>query len=129
MQNDIIKNYCQAIKNKLAQSDSISAMGIADKLVYNFPNCEKGYYYRAVCFFALYKYNEAISNYQIALRINPYYAKAYFNIGTCYYEMKEYDYALINFGKALILFSNQGNRISENKVIDAIKLIVKERNS
>lgn len=127
MDDGIVKEYYAIIKNKIVQADFISALRSIDKLLYNFPNDENGYYYRGVCLFAQEKYEESIKNYQTALKINSKFSKAYFNLGVCYYVLNEYDDALINIAKALVIFSNQKELSSKQRCIEAIRLIDVER--
>ena len=123
MDNGVIKEYCAAIKNRTAQNDFIGALALAERLVYAFPDSEKGYYFRGLCYYGIERYDQAIANYNMAIKIKPLYAKAYFNLGTCYQQIKHFDSALINIGKAMILFSRQNNETAKNKCIEAIRYI------
>ena len=127
MSNEAIKEYCQAIKSRTLLGDYMNGLAIADRLVYSFPNSDKGYYYRAICYFGLNRLKEAAENYETAIRMNPTNAKAYFNLGTCYQKVQQYDLALINIGKALILFTKQNKQDAKLKCIDAINFIEDER--
>ena len=127
MNDDVVKDYCLAIKSKTAQGDYIGALGIADRLAYAYPNSEKGYYYRGICYYGMQRFEEAVVNYKMALKINPLDAKAYFNLGISYQQIKQFDLALINIGKALILFSNAGKQDAKGKCIDALNMIQRER--
>jgi len=128
MADNVIRDYCRAIKKKTSMGDYIGALGIADRLAYAFPNSEKGYYYRGICYYGLERLEDSIANYKMALKINPLSAKTYFNLGTCYQQAKQFDLALINIGKALILFSRKKDEDSKLKCIDAIKFIEYKRN-
>lgn len=128
MNDSVIKEYCQAIKGRVSQGDYANGLMIADKLIYAFPDSEKGYYYKGVCFFGLQRFQESVACYKSALKINPLDAKSYFNLGTSYQQLKDYDSALINIGKALILFSKQNKQDSKEKCADALKFIEYERN-
>lgn len=123
MDKDVIKDYCLNIKSRTSKEDYIGGLELANRLVQSFPKSEKGYYYRGLCLFGLGKFEEAITNYDAALRIRPLYPKAYFNLGLCYQELHQYDPALINLGKALILFTNKGNEIAKDKCISAIRYV------
>ena len=127
MINDVVKDYCFAIKTKTSQGDYIGAIAIADRLVYAYPNSEKGYYYRGICYFGMQRYEESVVNYKMAVKINPLDAKAYFNLGTAYQQLQQYDLALINIGKALILFSRQGKEDAKQKCFSALSIIERER--
>lgn len=127
MDNGIIREYSLIIKNKISQSDFISAIRSADKLLYNFPNYEYGYYYKALCYFAMEKYEDAIKNYIMAIELNPAFAKAYFNLGICYHTLNKTDLALINIGKALIIFSKHKELDAKAKCIEALQFIQSER--
>ena len=127
MQQKILREYYTIIKNKISLTHFETAMLSIDKLLYNFPKDEHGYYYKGVCEFALNNHNNAIKCYSAAIKLNPAYAKAYFNLGVVYYITKEYDFALINIAKALIIFSKQKELDKKQRCMDAIKLIEKER--
>ena len=120
MDENIVTEYYQIIKNKIAQADFDSAIRSVDKLLYNFPNDEWGYYYKGVCEFALENYEDAIKNYKIAIQLNPLFAKAYFNLGTCYHTMEYYDSALISIGRALVIFSKQKDAEAKQRCIEAL---------
>lgn len=128
MNKNYVREYYQAIKNKIIQTRFDSAISSIDKLLQNYPNDEHGHYYKGVCNFALEKYDLAINNYTSAIKIDSAYAKAYFNLGICYYELKKYDFALINIAKALIIFSKRRELDKKNRCIQALNIIEKERN-
>jgi len=128
MTDNVIRDYCRAIKKKTSMGDYIGALGIADRLVYAFPHSDKGYYYRGICYYGLERYEDSIANYKMALKIDPLSAKTYFNLGTCYQQLKQFDLALINIGKALILFSRKKDDNAKLKCIDAIQFIEYKRN-
>ncbi|MBR5303520.1 MAG: tetratricopeptide repeat protein [Candidatus Gastranaerophilales bacterium] len=127
MKQKILREYYQIIKSKISQSHFETAMINIDKLLYNFPKDEHGYYYKGVCEFATNNHKNAIKYYNAAIKINPAYAKAYFNLGVVYYIYRQYDLALINIGKALVIFSKQKELDKKQRCIDALKLIEKER--
>ena len=123
MNKNYVREYYQAIKNKIIQARFDSAIASADKLLQNYPNDEHGHYYKGVCEFAIEKYDFAIKSYSTAIKLNPAYAKAYFNLGICYYELKKYDFALINIGKALVIFSKRRELDKKNRCIQALNII------
>ena len=127
MDDAILKEYYQIIKNKISQSSFEAALRSVDKLLYNFPSNPIGYYYKAVCEFAQEKYNDALKSYQTALELDPTFAKAYFNIGVCYYVLNKTDNALINIGKALIIFSKQKDLGAKQRCMEALRFIESER--
>ena len=127
MDESIVNEYYQIIKNKISQSRFQSAMRNIEKLLYNFPNNPYGYYYRGVCEFALERYEKSVKSYLMAIKLNPILDKAYFNLGISYYCLNRYDDALINIGKALILFSKKKALDNKKRCIDALKIIENER--
>ena len=127
MKQNILRQYYQIIKSKISQTHFETALINIDKLLYNFPKDEHGYYYKGVCEFALNNHQKAAKCYKAAIKLNPAYAKAYFNLGVIYYINKQYDLALINIGKALIIFSKQKELDKKQRCISALKLIDKER--
>lgn len=128
MNKNIIRQYCIIIKNKISQARFESALESINKLLYNFPKNEYGYYYKGVCEFAMEKYEDALKNYIRAIKLQPAFAKAYFNLGVCLYMLNKYDSALINIGKALIVFSKQKDSDAKERCIEALKFIESERN-
>lgn len=127
MDRSILREYYLIIKNKIAQGRFESAIGSIDKLLYNFPNDEYGYYYKGVCEFALEKYKDSIKHYQMALQFDVGFAKAYFNLGVSLHILKKYDLALLNIGKALIIFTKQRELDKKQRCIEALKIIQNER--
>ncbi len=127
MNESIIVEYCQIIKNKISQARFQSAMRNIDKLLYNFPANPFGYYYRGVCEFALERYDKSVNSYLTAIKLNPAFDKAYFNLGISYYCLNKYDNALINIGKALVLFSKKRELDNKKRCIEALKIIESER--
>lgn len=125
--NNVINEYYEIIKTKIKQSRFDSALESINKLLYNFPKNELGYYYKGVCELAKGQYEIAIRSYETAISLNPIASKAYFNIGICYYQIDKYDNALINIGKALIIFSKQKDLDSKQRCLDALKIIQTER--
>lgn len=128
MDGEILREYYMIIKSKITNARFESALASVEKLLYNFPSDEWGYYYKGVCEFALEKYPQATKNYLNAIQINPAFGKAYFNLGVCFYITRKYDLALINIGKALIVFTKQRELDKKQRCIDALKYIESERN-
>lgn len=127
MNDSVIIQYYQIIKNKISQQRFQSALRNIDKLLYNFPRNPYGYYYRGVCEFALERYEKSLRSYLIAIKLNPVFDKAYFNLGITYYCLNRYDSALINIGKALVLFSKKKELDNKKRCIEALKIIESER--
>ena len=80
MDENVIKEYCFIIKNKVFQQRFESALDDAMRLKRYFPNNEVGHYYCALCEFALQNFEKAQKHYKDAIKINPAFAKAYFNL-------------------------------------------------
>ena len=129
MDKNIIGEYYQIIKSKISQANFDSAMDNIEKLIYNFPSDEYGYYYRGVCEFARGDYPDSIKSYSKALKLNPGFGKAYFNLGVSHYMLNDYDNALINIGKALIVFSKLKQLENKARCFDALNFIEIERSS
>ena len=125
----ILREYYIAIKSKIKIARFDSAISSIDKLLYNCPNDEWGYYYKGVCEFALEKYQLAMKYFAIAIQINPAFGKAYFNLGICFYLSRKLDLALINFAKALVIFTKQRELDKKRRCIDAIKMVEAVRRS
>ena len=129
MSIDVKNEYYLIIKNKISHFSFNSALGNIDKLLQNFPDEAKGYYYKGVCNFALEKYDEALSSYLKAIALDIANAKAYFNLGVTYYIQNDYDNALINIAKALIIFSKKKELDCRKRCTDALNFIQSERKS
>ncbi len=121
MNEEIIGQYCQIIKNKLSCLRLDSAQTSIEKLIYNFPKNPVGYYFQGVCDFAQRDHASAIENYKKALKLNPRFAKAYFNLGVCYYLLDKWDMALICFGKALVIFTEEKELDKRQRCVNAIR--------
>jgi len=73
-------------------------------------------------------FTQALSSYEAALRINPFFAVAYYNIANTYHSLNQYDEAITNYGKAIELqpnyidaFNNRGiSHRSAGKYDDAV---------
>jgi len=68
------------------------------------------------------EYNQAISDYNQALKIEPDYADAYFNRGNTYYKKGEYEQALSDYNQVLNIdpnyakvYTNRGNVYKDKK--------------
>ncbi len=127
MDDSVVKEYYQIIKNKISQSDFSSALRSVEKLLRNFPKNQWGYYYKGICEFALEEYEDAINDYKTAIKLKPLFAKAYFNLGICYHTLEEYDYALIALGRALVIFARQKDAESRQRCIDALEKVERDR--
>lgn len=123
----VLREYYQVIKNKISMCHFDTAMAIINKMLGIFPKDEHAYYYKGVCEFALNNYKSSVRYYTIAIQINPGYAKAYFNLGVSYFVLNRYDFALINFAKALLIFTKQKELDKKQRCIEAIRLIEKKR--
>ena len=69
--------------------------------------------------------DDAVTNYQKAIRMKPDNAKTYYNLGIVFYEKKQFDDAITNFQKALRLnpefadaYSGLGNSFKEKGLLD-----------
>ena len=49
------------------------------------------------------KYDEAIAEYNLSIKLNPNYTNSYLNLGYVYYQKKQYDLAITNYTKAIEL--------------------------
>jgi len=70
--------------------------------------------------------DEAIKEYKIALKLDPFYASDHNNLGICYYEKKMFGRATAEFQKALkldpglfVAYSNLGNVLGEQGMYGA----------
>jgi tetratricopeptide (TPR) repeat protein len=78
------------------------ALKLTDSLIRNnAPEIEKAYYSRAVYYTGIKKSNEAIKNYDAAIRANYNFADAYLEKGEMLYDLKRFDDAQRTFELAL----------------------------
>lgn len=126
MDDEIVTEYYSIIKKKIADKRFDSAIQSADKLTQYYPENEYGFYYKGICYFALDEIDNAITNYEQAVKVNPFLAKAHFNLGLCYYNQKKDDKALISIGVALVLFSKGKEEKYRSKCIETLKSIKQE---
>ena len=54
-------------------------------------------------FAKLSEFNKAISSYEEAISIQPYYVEAFYNLGNLYHQIGELDKAVRNFKKVVAL--------------------------
>ena len=127
MSDEILTQYYRMIKNKIIQAGFHSAIANINKLLANFPDDSRAYYYMGVCNFALERYEEAMVSYMKAISLDITNAKAYFNLGIIYYLQNDFDSALINIGKALFLFAKQKEIDCKERCIEALNFIQTER--
>jgi tetratricopeptide (TPR) repeat protein len=59
------------------------------------------------------QYNEAISSFEKALKLNPNYSEAYRGIGACYRQLEMYDKSLLALEKALELTQGHGPAVMD----------------
>lgn len=123
MNDEIIAQYCQIIKNKISCLRFDSALTSIEKLTINYPKNPIGFYFEGVCLFATRDFDGAIKSYKKALKLDENFAKAYFNLGVCYYILDDWDTALICFGKALLIFTREKELDKKQRCINAIKHI------
>lgn len=127
MDKKIFEDYCFIIKEKISQQRFEAALASAMRLKQHFPQNEIGYYYCAICEFAIQNFDKSAKLYNEVLKINPANAKAYYNLGICEYLEKKYDNALINIAKALVIFTKTKELDKKQRCIEALKLIESER--
>src|SRR4030042_768531 len=66
------------------------------------PSLDAHYYFeQGIEYYKTGQYDNALSDYNKALEINPNYAEAYYNRGTTYGKKGQYDNAISDFNKAL----------------------------
>ena len=70
MSDEILTQYYQMIKNKIIQAGFHSAIANINKLLANFPDDSRAYYYMGVCNFALERYEEAMVSYMKAISLD-----------------------------------------------------------
>lgn len=127
MDDGIIKEYYRIILDKINHANFDGAIRSADKLLSYYDNDAGAFYYKGVASFALEKYMDAVRFFSKSLEIDPVFAKAYFNLGATLYISNKYDDALINIGKALILFSKEGELDCKDRCMHALTYIQDER--
>ncbi len=122
---DINPNYALAYNNRgnlyihlqkydLALSDWSKAIEIN-------PNDADAYYNRGLFHRDLRKYDLALSDFSKAIEINPKFAGAYANRGILYAILKQSEKAKIDLQQAAILFRQQDNMATYEKVMQILQ--------
>jgi len=127
MEFDIVKEYCNIIKNKLSIGEYEAALTNAKKLLLYSPENAEGHYYLGLCNFALGNYEESVNNYEKSIELNPDYAKAYYNLGVTKYYLNKFQEALNDMEKAYKIFSKNEDKPSYTKCMESIEFIKEEQ--
>jgi len=113
------KNDCNLL-NKLgvesAKKKDKIAFKIFKKILLLDPNNAIAYYNLGCACFSFKQYNEAIRNYQMAVKVDPNNATAYYNIGNAYFNLKQYCEAFWNYRMAIQL--NPNNHMFHEAIIE-----------
>ena len=64
---------------------------------------------RGIAYSAKGDYDQAIADYNQAIRLNPNYGMAYYNRGSAYADKRDYDRAIADFEVALRINPNDAN--------------------
>lgn len=78
-------------------------MSKKDEKVIEVSSNSKEYFDLAKSYYEQENYDEAIYNYQEAIKIDSKYAVTYYNLGLIYYEQKKYEKSIYEFDKAIKL--------------------------
>ncbi|MCA2775721.1 MAG: serine protease [Microcystis sp. M135S2] len=106
--------YYYQQKYELALSDYSKAIEIN-------PNLAQAYVNRGLLYYNLQKYELALSDYTKAIEINPNYAEAYGNRGLLYAILGQSEKAKIDLQQAAILFRQQDNMATYEKVMQILQ--------
>jgi tetratricopeptide (TPR) repeat protein len=82
------------------------------RTIERWPNHADAYYFRGLAYFQKGEYDQAIADYDQALRLKPDQDSAYNNRGHAYLEKGQYDRAIADYDQALRL--NPGHAVSYN---------------
>lgn len=127
MEFDIVQEYCNIIKNKLAIGEYEAALNNAKKLLLYSPDNAEGYYYQGLCHFALGEYETSVDDYKKAIELNPTFAKAYYNLGVTKYYLNKFTEAVSNIETAYRIFSQNQDKPSYTKCMESIEFIKEEQ--
>jgi tetratricopeptide (TPR) repeat protein len=90
-------------------NNSDAASGYLEKIIALNPKNTYAYYNLGILNYNKGRIDEAISNFNKAIKNNTEFFPAHYNIGICYYEFKNYNKALKHFKKALKSGENKVN--------------------
>jgi len=85
----------------LFQGDFSNAKNILDKLIELDNEDAVWYNFRGICNHTLNEFQDAMEDYNYALKLRPDYTFAYTNKGLLSYKLKDYETALISFNMAI----------------------------
>ncbi|AKE65017.1 TPR domain protein, putative component of TonB system [Microcystis aeruginosa NIES-2549] len=118
-------NYANAYYNRglLYRRQQKYELALADfnKAIDINPNDADAYYNRGVLYHNQQKYELALADYTNAIDINPNHAEAYGNRGLLYAELKQTEKAKIDLQQAAILFRQQENMATYEKVMQLLQ--------
>ncbi len=127
MEFDIVKEYCNIIKNKLTMGEYETALNNAKKLLLYSPDNAEGYYYQGLCHFALGNYEDSVNDYKKAIELDSAFAKAYYNLGVTKYYLNKFTEAVKNMETAYRIFSKNQDKASYTKCMESIEFIKEEQ--
>ena len=81
----------------------------------------RAYVGRGISKYELKDYSGAISDYRVALSVDPQYASAYFNLGLAKDKLKDINGAISDMQQAVKLYQQQGKQRDAQNAIDQIK--------
>jgi tetratricopeptide (TPR) repeat protein len=91
------------------KNEDAKALIVFDRCVKQGINLETSYYKRANCKTALGLSQEAITDLENVLRLNPQHYEANFNIGGLYFDAKSYNKAAESYQKAVSIYPKSDN--------------------
>jgi protein O-mannosyl-transferase len=104
--------------NYMAHNNLASALlekGETQKAIYHYNkaisinNYAAAYYNKGVINYRLGQHQQAIMNFQEAIRVKPGYAEAYYNLGIVYHFVGQYQLAIKYFNEAIRIMPNHAN--------------------
>jgi predicted Zn-dependent protease len=98
-------------------------LGEALQQLKNDPNSYEAYNNIGLVYLENEDYSSAVTSFQKALNLNPYYPKARFNLALTFVKSKKYDQAILEYEKYLELEPDSINSENVKKEIERLKMI------
>jgi tetratricopeptide (TPR) repeat protein len=95
------KKLIEKCDENMATKNYEKVLELSHKAILKKPNKPEGYYYKGGAYERLFRYTEAIKNFNKVIEIDPDFLSIYSYRGNCYAEMGNWNKAIIDLNKAI----------------------------